>query len=163
MRPQPTLATRQAETNMYTTYSPTPGNHILQPMPAGSAPSVSADWNLWQARLQSGSNVLPEQFFNSQASFFTERPVAALLRALLLYGCLCSARTRAEGHSAATQALAPFSLGHATEKDTACCRASATPENRVTLLSSLSGNYLWWRRLGLRCPAYGCSTLWRFQ
>ena len=98
MHPQPTLVTQQEETNMFTPYSPTPRNHVLQPTPAGSAPSVSADWNPWQARLQSGSSVLPEQFFNSQASFFTERPVAALLRAVLEDALACfQSQFRTEG------------------------------------------------------------------
>ena len=34
-------------------------------------------------------SVLPEQFFNSQASFFTGRPVAALLRAVLEDALAC--------------------------------------------------------------------------
>jgi hypothetical protein len=50
---------------------------------------VSAGWNPWQARLLSGSSVLPEQFFNSQASLFTGRPVAALLRAVLEDALTC--------------------------------------------------------------------------
>ena len=44
--------------------------------------SVSADWNSWHAQL-SDASVLPEQFFTPQTSFFTGRPVAALLRAVL--------------------------------------------------------------------------------
>jgi hypothetical protein len=50
---------------------------------------MPADWNPWQARLLSGSSVLPEQFFNSQASLFTARPVAALLRAVLEDALAC--------------------------------------------------------------------------
>lgn len=74
---------------MSTTYPLAPGKHALQPEPAGSEPLVSADWNPWQARLLSGSSVLPEQFFNSQASLFTGRPVAALLRAVLEDALAC--------------------------------------------------------------------------
>ena len=53
-----------------------------QPVPGGFAMSGSADWNSWPAQL-SDVSVLPEQFFNPQASFFTGRPVAGLLRAVL--------------------------------------------------------------------------------
>ena len=58
------------------TRPPAHRNFARQPVPGGSAMSGSADWN-------SDASVLPEQFFNSQASFFTGRPVAALLRAVL--------------------------------------------------------------------------------
>ena len=92
MRPQSTLATQQDETNMYAPHPPAHHNHVLQPTPSGSAPSVSADWNPWQARLLSGSSVLPEQFFNPQASLFTGRPVAALLRAVLEDALACFQR-----------------------------------------------------------------------
>ena len=74
---------------MYTTHPPAHYNHVLQPAPAESAPPVSTGWNPWQARLLSGSSVLPEQFFNSQASLFTGRPVAALLRAVLEDALAC--------------------------------------------------------------------------
>ena len=89
MRPQLTLATQQDETNMRASRSLARRNHHLQPTPAGSAPSVPIDRTPWRARLLSDSNVLPEQFFNSQASFFTGRPVAALLRAVLEDALAC--------------------------------------------------------------------------
>lgn len=72
---------------MHTPSSDAPRKHIPQSALAGSAPSVSAGWNPWQ--VLSGSSVLPEQFFNSQASLFTGRPVAALLRAVLEDALAC--------------------------------------------------------------------------
>jgi hypothetical protein len=72
---------------MPTTYPHTLRKHTLQSAPAGAVPSVSADWNPWH--VLSGSSVLPEQFFNSQASLFTGRPVAALLRAVLEDALAC--------------------------------------------------------------------------
>jgi hypothetical protein len=67
---------------MHATRPPAPRNYTRQPVPVGSAMSVSADWNSWHAQL-SDASVLPEQFFTPQTSFFTGRPVAALLRAVL--------------------------------------------------------------------------------
>ena len=74
---------------MSTPYSPAPRNLALQPTPTGTAPAVSAAWNPRRTRLLSSSNMLPEQFFNSQASLFTGRPVAALLRAVLEDALAC--------------------------------------------------------------------------
>ena len=82
MRPQLTLATQEDETNMYAPPSLTRHNHYLQ-----SAPPVPADRT--PSRLLSDSSVLPEQFFNPQASFFTGRPIAALLRAVLEDALAC--------------------------------------------------------------------------
>ncbi len=59
-----------------------------QSMPGGAAGPMSGDWNSWRAQV-SDSSVLPEQFFNSQHSFFTGRPVAALLRAVLEDALTC--------------------------------------------------------------------------
>jgi hypothetical protein len=87
------------------TRSPAHHNHDLQPALAGTAPSVSADWNPWQTQLLSGSSVLPEQFFSSQASLFTGRPVAALLRAVLEDALACFHRQfRTEGRRAQQEA-----------------------------------------------------------
>jgi hypothetical protein len=59
-----------------------------QPVPVGFAMSGSADWNSWPAQL-SDVSVLPAQFFTPQTSFFTRRPVAALLRAVLEDALTC--------------------------------------------------------------------------
>lgn len=91
MHLQLTLATQQDETDMYTQPSSTCYNHHLQLAPAESALSGSADWNPWQARLFSGSSVLPEQFLNHQA-IFIGRPVAALLYAVLEDALTCFQR-----------------------------------------------------------------------
>jgi hypothetical protein len=53
-----------------------------QPVPAGVVPPMSADWDPWHEQL-SDASVLPAQFFGSQPSLYTGRPVAALLRAVL--------------------------------------------------------------------------------
>lgn len=74
---------------MHSTPFPAPRDHVLQLALAGSGPSAPADWNPWQTRLLSGCGVLPEQFFNSQASLFTGRPVATLLRAVLEDALAC--------------------------------------------------------------------------
>jgi hypothetical protein len=55
---------------------------VLHLVPARSAPLASVDWNPWRAQ-PSGSNVRSEQFSNPQTGFFTGRPVAALLQAVL--------------------------------------------------------------------------------
>lgn len=69
---------------------PRPAYHdsARQPEPVGGALSMSADWNSWRAQV-SGGSVLPEQFFNPQHNFFTGRPVAALLRAVLEDALAC--------------------------------------------------------------------------
>lgn len=58
------------------------------PVPAGAVPPMSADWDPWHEHL-SDASVLPEQFFNPQVSFFTGRPIAALLRAVLEDALMC--------------------------------------------------------------------------
>lgn len=87
MRPQSTLATQQNETNIDAPHLSAPHNHVLRPVPVRSTLSVSAS-NSWHAQW-SGSNVLPEQFFNPQTSLFSGRPVAALLRAVLEDALTC--------------------------------------------------------------------------
>jgi len=83
---------------MYTTRPSTHRNYARQPVPIGPALSVSADWNSWRAQL-SDASVLPEQFFNPQISFFTGRPVAALLRAVLEDALACfQSQFMTEGH-----------------------------------------------------------------
>lgn len=69
---------------------PRPADHnsARQPVPVGGALSMSADWNSWRAQA-SAASVLPEQFFNPQHSFFTGRPVAALLQAVLEDALAC--------------------------------------------------------------------------
>ncbi|NOT58569.1 MAG: hypothetical protein HOP18_28570 [Deltaproteobacteria bacterium] len=65
-----------------------PRDSARQFMPGGVAVPMSGDWNSWRAQV-SDASVLPEQFFNSQHSFFTGRPVAALLRAVLEDALTC--------------------------------------------------------------------------
>ena len=65
-----------------------PRSSACQPVPVEAALSMSADWNSWRAQV-SDASVLPEQFFNPQHSFFTGRPVAALLRAVLEDALAC--------------------------------------------------------------------------
>lgn len=89
MRSQLTLAPQQNETNRQAPQPPAHYNHARQPTPVGAAPSVPVDRTPWQTQLLSGSSVLPEQFFNPQTSFFTGRPVAALLRAVLEDALAC--------------------------------------------------------------------------
>jgi hypothetical protein len=59
-----------------------------QPVPARAVAPVSADWDPWHERL-SDASVLPAQFFSPQTSFYTGRPVAALLRAVLEDALAC--------------------------------------------------------------------------
>lgn len=73
--------------------------------------------------------------------------------AIFLRVDLCRARAGAGCHSAAPEALAPFPPGYATKKAPACCRASATPGNRVSRLSSIAGKCLRWCLLGCLCLA----------
>lgn len=83
---------------MHTTRPPAHRSYARQPMPVGSALSMSADWSSWHAQL-SDASVLPEQFFNPQTSFFTGRPVAALLRAVLEDALVCfQSQFITEGH-----------------------------------------------------------------
>jgi hypothetical protein len=71
------------------TAPPPPRHNPPSLRPVGSAPSVSTDWNPGPAWLRSGSSLLPEQFFKSQTSLFTARPVRALLRAVLEDALAC--------------------------------------------------------------------------
>jgi hypothetical protein len=73
---------------MHTTRPPAHRNYVRYPVAVGSTLSVSADWNSWPAQLSEAS-VLPEQFFNPQISFFTKRPVVALLRAVFEDALAC--------------------------------------------------------------------------
>lgn len=63
-------------------------NHARQPVPIGPTLLVSANGNSWHAQLSEAS-VLPEQFFTPPLSFFTGRPVAGLLRAVLEDALAC--------------------------------------------------------------------------
>lgn len=65
-----------------------PRDAARQSMPGGAAGPLSGDWNSWRAQV-SDASVLPEQFFNPQHSFFTGRPVATLLRAVLEDALAC--------------------------------------------------------------------------
>ena len=83
---------------MHPTRFPTHRNYVRYPVLVGSALSVSANWNSWHAQL-SDASVLPEQFFNPQISFFTGRPVAGLLRAVLEDALACFQKQfMTEGH-----------------------------------------------------------------
>ncbi len=65
-----------------------PRDTARQSTPRGATGPMSGNWNSWRAQM-SDASVLPEQFFNSQHSFFTGRPVAALLRAVLEDALTC--------------------------------------------------------------------------
>ena len=66
---------------MFTARPTTRRSRSPQPVPAGAVAPVSADWDPWHEQLPDAS-VLPAQFFGSQTSLYTGRPVAALLRAV---------------------------------------------------------------------------------
>lgn len=73
---------------MHTAAPTTSRSHSLYTIPAGAMPAMTTDWDPWHEQL-SNASVLPEQFFNSQTSFFTGRPIAALLRAVLEDALMC--------------------------------------------------------------------------
>ena len=83
---------------MHPTRFPVHRNYVRYPVSIGPPLSVSANWNSWHAQL-SDASVLPEQFFNPQISFFTGRPVAGLLRAVLEDALACFQKQfMTEGH-----------------------------------------------------------------
>ena len=83
---------------MHPTRFPAHRNYARYPVPIGPALSVSANGNSWDGQL-SDVSVLPEQFFNPQISFFTGRPVAGLLRAVLEDALACFQKQfMTEGH-----------------------------------------------------------------
>ncbi len=66
---------------MNTTRVITSPSHPSYTLPVGVRP-LAIDGEPWPEQLSTAS-VLPEQFFNPPPNFFTGRPVAALLRAVL--------------------------------------------------------------------------------
>jgi hypothetical protein len=94
---------------MHTTRPPAHRNYVRYPVAVGSTLSVSADWNSWPAQLSEAS-VLPEQFFNPQISFFTKRPVVALLRAVFEDALACfQSQFMTEGPTASERRRRPSS------------------------------------------------------
>lgn len=67
---------------MYTTHPTIHRSNSPYPGPAGTVSPGSAERDPWHEQL-SDASVLPEQFFNPRASFFTGHPIAALLQAVL--------------------------------------------------------------------------------
>ena len=60
-----------------------------RPVPAGAVPPpLAAGGDPWREQL-SAARILSERFFSPQTSFFTGRPVAALMRAVLEYAMAC--------------------------------------------------------------------------
>lgn len=62
-----------------------------QPLPEGSVPPVSVDWEPWDKRL-SGASVLPALCFSPPTSLYTGCPEAALMRAMLEDALACFQR-----------------------------------------------------------------------
>jgi hypothetical protein len=73
---------------MHTASSINHRGYSLYPILPRAMQLTTTDADPWHERLCDAS-VLPEQFFSPQTSFFTGRPVAALLRAVLEDALIC--------------------------------------------------------------------------
>ena len=67
---------------MDTAFPPVHQNPLPHPVPAGSVPPVSVDWEPWDKRLMRAS-MLPAPCFSPPTSLYTGCPEAALMQAVL--------------------------------------------------------------------------------